>query len=203
MLVRLAAIVEGHGETEAVPLLVRRIAARVDPSLVVVVKPVLRVPASRLLRPGELERQVVLAGRTVAPDGGILVLLDCDADGSCPAVDGPALLQRVQAARCDLATSVVLAKKEYEAWFLAAAVSLRGHRRLHQGMEAPPNPEDIRGAKEWLSRHMPPNRSYAATIDQPALTQVFDLDAARAAADSFGKCYREIERLIQLQVSHG
>jgi uncharacterized protein DUF4276 len=203
MRVRLAAIVEGHGETEAVPLLVRRIAARIDPSLVVVVDPVLRVAASSLLRPGELERQVVFAGRKVAPAGGILVLLDCDADGSCPAVDGPQLLQRVRAARGDLATSVVLAKKEFEAWFLAAAVSLRGHRRLAPDMAPPPNAEEIRGAKEWLSRHMPPNRPYAPTIDQPALTQIFDLDAARLAADSFDKCYREIAKLIRSQVSHG
>ena len=137
MPIRLAAIVEGHGEREAVPLLVRRIAAAVDPSLVVEVRPVLRIPASRLLREGELERQVELAGRWVAPHGAILVLLDCHADGSCPAVDGPNLLERMRAARPDLATSVVLAKKEFEAWFLASATSLRGHRRLAQDLTPP------------------------------------------------------------------
>jgi hypothetical protein len=184
-------------------VLVRRIAAAIDPALVLDVRPILRVPAARLLRAGELERQVELAGRRVAPDGAILVLLDCDADDGCPAADGPALLERVRAARGDLATSVVLAKKEYEAWFLAAAASLRGQRRLAQDMVPPQNPEEIRGAKEWLNRHMPPNRPYAETTDQAALTQVFDLNQARAAADSFDKCYREIAGLIQSLAAHG
>jgi hypothetical protein len=91
--------------------------------------------------------------------------------------------------------SVVLAKREYEAWFIAAAESLRGHCGLSQEMIADLNPEGIRGAKEWLRRHMPQSRRYAETIDHPALTAVFDLQAARRA-DSFDKCYREIVRLL-------
>ena len=59
----IAAIVEGHGETEAVPVLVRRIAQRLDPTLAIAVKPVLRVPHSRLARPGEIERTIELAAR--------------------------------------------------------------------------------------------------------------------------------------------
>ena len=80
--------------------------------------------------------------------------------------------------------SVVMAKKEYEAWFIAASESLRGTRRLTPDLNAPADPENIRGAKEWLSRHMPSNQPYAETTDQPALTAVFDLNAARRA-DSF------------------
>ena len=91
--------------------------------------------------------------------------------------------------------SVVLAKKEFEAWFIAAAESLRGQCGLSQELVADPDPESIRGAKEWLSRQMPRNRRYAETTDQPALTAIFDLQAARRA-DSFDKCYREIVRLL-------
>ena len=69
-------------------------------------------------------------------------------------------------------------------------------RRLPADLVPPDNPEEIRGAKEWLSRHMPPHRPYAATTDQPAMTQAFDMVEARVA-DSFDKCYREIERLIR------
>jgi len=92
--------------------------------------------------------------------------------------------------------SVVLARKEYEAWFIAAAESLRGRCGLPSDLVSDPNPENIRGAKEWLSRHMPRNRRYAETTDQAALTSVFDMAAARQSADSFDKCYREIERLL-------
>jgi hypothetical protein len=91
--------------------------------------------------------------------------------------------------------SVVLAKKEYEAWFIAAAESLCGECGLPQDLVGDPNPESIRGAKEWLSKHMPQNRRYAETTDQAALTNVFDMHAARRA-DSFDKCYREIIRLL-------
>jgi hypothetical protein len=91
--------------------------------------------------------------------------------------------------------SVVLAKKEYEAWFIAAAESVRGQCGLPQDLIGVPNPEDIRGAKEWLSRHMLRNRRYAETTDQAALTSVFDMQAA-CRADSFDKCYREIVRLL-------
>src|SRR5260221_953523 len=148
-MVRLASIVEGHGECEAVPVLVRRIAQTLDVALTVSVHPVLRVPGSRLAKQGEIERTVELAARKNAGRGAILVLLDCD-DG-CPAKDAPELLQRAKAARADLPVSVVLAKREYEAGFLAAAESLRGKRGLPLDLAGPQDPEEIRGAKERLA----------------------------------------------------
>lgn len=193
--VRLAAIVEGHGEVAAVPILIRRIAERMDPPVFVDVDPILRVPASSLRKGSELERQVERAARKMQEKGGILILIDCDWDGGCPAEEGPDLLRRAREARSDLPISVVLAKKEYEAWFIAAAESLRGKRGLVQNLTCDCAPEEIRGAKEWLSDHMPTGRPYSATIDQPALTAIFDLDLARRA-DSFDKCYREVTALL-------
>lgn len=192
-MLRIASIVEGHGECEAVPILVRRIASALDPALAPEVRPVIRVPASRLLRQGEIERTVELAARKNAGQGGILVLLDCD--DACPAQDGPALLQRAVKARPDVPVSVVLAKREFEAWFLAAAESLRGHRGLSAQLVGPPDPEAIRGAKEWLEKRMSRGQSYAESSDQPALTALFDLNLARRA-DSFDKCYREVVGLL-------
>ena len=194
-MVRLASIVEGHGECEAVPILVRRIAQTLDLALAVSVHPVLRVPGARLAKQGEIERTVELAARRNAGQGAILVLLDCD-DG-CPAKDAPQLLRRARAARADLSISVVLAKREYEAWFLAAAESLRGQRGLPTDLAGPQEPEEIRGAKEWLASRMPHGQSYSESSDQPALTAVFDMNLARRA-DSFDKCYREIVRLLNL-----
>jgi hypothetical protein len=153
----------------------------------------LKVPESRLLKQGELERAVELAANKLDGQGGILILLDCD-DG-CPANEGPKLLARAVAARRDIPISVVLAKREFEAWFLASAESLRGHRGLADDLTAPQNPEAVRGAKEWLADRMPLNQTYSETTDQPALTARFDLKAARHS-DSFDKCYREIVRLL-------
>jgi hypothetical protein len=192
---RIAAIVEGNGEVSAVPILVRRVAAELDPTLEVEINPVLRVSSSRLRRVGELERNVELAARKLEEPGGIFILLDCDWENGCPAQDGPELLSRAKQARPDKNISLVLAKMEFEAWFIAAAESLRGKRGLHDNLQPAMHPEDIRGAKEWLSRHMPQSRPYTATTDQPALTAVFDLLEARRA-DSFDKCYRELRALL-------
>jgi hypothetical protein len=192
-MLRIASIVEGHGECEAVPILVRRIAQTLDPALAPVVHPVIRVPASKLVKQGEIERAIELAARKNAGQGGILVLLDCD-DG-CPAEDGPALLQRAIKARSDLPVSVVFAKREFEAWFLAAAESLRGQRGLPDDLTGPPDPEAIRGANEWLEDRMPRGQSYAESADQPSLTAIFDMNTARRA-DSFDKCHREVVRLL-------
>ena len=193
---RLAAIVEGHGEVEAVPILIRRIAGEAYPDATVEVTPVLRVPASLLRKQGQLERRIEYAARKLGGRGAIFVLMDCDWEGCCPAEEGPGLLMRAANTRPDMPLSVVLARREYEAWFIAAAQSLRGVRRLAADLVAAKNAEDIRNAKEWLSRHMPRGAPYAETTDQPALTALFDIAAARKV-DSFDKCYREIVALLE------
>jgi len=194
-MLRIASIVEGHGECEAVPILVRRIAERLDPSLVIAVHPVIRMSASKLVKEGEIERAVELAARKNGGQGGIFILLDCD--DRCPAEEGPKLLRRAVNARKNLPISVVFAKREFEAWFLAAAESLRGQRALPSDLAGPADPEAIWGAKEWLGERMSRPHGYAEASDQPALTAVFDINAARRA-DSFDKCHREVLRLISL-----
>ncbi len=72
--VRLAVIVEGHGEVKAVPRLIGRIAGDAMPGIAVILHPVFRIPASRLLMEGELERQVERAAREMGGKGGILIL---------------------------------------------------------------------------------------------------------------------------------
>lgn len=189
-------IVEGHGEVSSVPILIRRIADDRNPPATVQVPRPLRVPADRLRRSGELERYVELAARRVGMVGGVLVLLDADDDEDCPAHVGPELLARCVSRRGDVAMSVVLAKREFEAWFLAAAASIAGKRGLNSDLESPDHPEDVRGAKEWLSRHMRPGLPYSPTQDQPSLTAIFDLSAAQAASSSFAKFHRDIIRLL-------
>ena len=107
----------------------------------------------------------------------ILVLLDSDDD--CPADLGPRLLARAQCLSPDLRILVVLAKREFEAWFLASAESLRGRRGLRGDLVSPAYPEEVQGAKEWLSERMTGNQHYVETLDQPALVAGLDLDAAK------------------------
>jgi hypothetical protein len=155
-------------------------------------KPI-RKPRSSLVIQEELERYVELAARQVESTDGILILIDADDDTAC--VLGPRLLEISTAKRSDRQHSVVIAAREYEAWFLAAAASIRGKRGLALDLEPPENPESIRDAKGWLSRHNIEGRSYKETLDQPALTAVFDIDAALRAS-SFEKLYRDVSRLL-------
>ena len=89
---------------------------------------------------------------------------------------------------------MVLAKHEYEAWFLASAESLRGRRGLAADLTSPPDPEAIRDAKGWLSNRMATGK-YREVLDQPAFTAAFDLAQSRRA-DSFDKCWREITAVL-------
>lgn len=190
---QIACIVEGHGEVEAAPILVRRIAAHLDPTIGVDVPPPLRVPRFKLVKAGECERAIEFCARRTGAQGGVLLLVDAEDD--CPAQLGPHLLQRARATRSDVPIAVVLAKREFEAWFLAAAESLRGKRGLANDLSSPSDPEAIRGVKEWLSDRMSGGMRYRETLDQPALAAIFDLDVAQKA-DSFSKCFREVSALI-------
>lgn len=193
---RIAVIVGGHGEVEALPLLIHRIAKEQRPPIAVDILPPIRVPEDRLRRESELERHVLLASRKLGGRGGIFVLLDCDWKEACPKYDGPILLARARKARSDLPISVVLANREFENWFIAAIPSIRGKSRLAKDIEPVEDPERIRGAKEWLSRYMPRGQPYTPTGDQAALVQAFDMAMARRQAPSFDKCYRDLCDLL-------
>jgi hypothetical protein len=199
MPVRIGCVVEGHGEVESVPVLIRRIAQELDPGLEVVIPHPVRVTKSKLLMAGEIERAARLAALNAGIGGGVLVILDSDED--CPAQLGPELLARVRTARPDLLSAVVLARREFESWFLASAESLRGRRGLPGDLEAPGQPEEIAGAKEWLSTRIQ-SGAYASTVDQASLTSAFDFALARRA-QSFDKCYREITRMLATMRAQG
>ncbi|MBZ5702456.1 MAG: DUF4276 family protein [Acidobacteriia bacterium] len=175
------------------PIVVRRIAGQIVPPVIVDVVTAIRTPRSKLIKPGELERAVEFAARKISGRGGIIVVLDGDDD--CPAQIGPALLKRAANARNDLPIAVIIAKREFEAWFIAAAESLADQIGLPTGLEAPVNPEDIRGAKEWLTERMQGNRGYSASLDQPTLASLFDMQLA-LRADSFEKFHRTIKQLL-------
>lgn len=191
----IVAIVEGHGEVQAVPILIRRIAEMEALGVFPDVRRPIRVGRGKFLKPSETNRHVELAARRGGPDGRILILFDADDD--CPRDLAPEILRRATGVRDDRRIQVVLAQREYEAWFLAAADSLAGKRGLRDDITAPGDPESVRGAKGWLTGQMPRGRSYRATLDQPALTEGFDLERARRSAASFRKMWRAVTDLLR------
>ena len=189
-MITIASIVEGHGEARALPVLLRRIAAG---RTVNAPRP-FRVGRQNFLKPNELERSVEFVANRSGMDGKILILLDANSD--CPKTLAAEILERAQKARSDRTIRVVLAKMEYEAWFLAAAESVAGRRGIKLDVVSPPDPEAVQNAKGWISKRMEAGRSYSPSTDQAALTAVFDMDVARKGAPSFDKLYRAVESLL-------
>lgn len=190
----IAPIVEGHGENEAIGILLRRFRDRFAPSTPLKINPAIRVHRNRFINNDvEFNRVVELASLKASPSGAVLILLDADED--CPAKLGPSLLHRAMQVRHDFPISVVIAKREYESWFLAAAESLNKKCDLSDNLIPPEHPEEITGAKEWIEAHMQ-GQKYIETKHQPRMTSLFDFDLARQRSASFDKFYREMENLF-------
>lgn len=178
---RIQPIVEGHGEVSAVPVLLRRLLEAACTYEVGVNEPI-RQPRSRLVREESLRRAVRLA--LLQPDcAGLLILFDADDD--CPKILAPTIQGWAQAEARDVPCIVIMPVREYEAWFLASLESLRGMRGLGSEVVSPASPEEMRDAKGFLERHLPPGRSYMETADQAALTARFDLGEAYTRSRSF------------------
>ena len=92
--VSIGCVVEGHADRESVPIVIRRIAHEIDPTIDLEVPPPIRIPKSKLLKQGELERAVEMASRRIGGQGAVLVVLDSDEErlvfrlGGCAVVVG-------------------------------------------------------------------------------------------------------------------
>jgi Domain of unknown function (DUF4276) len=189
-----APIVEGHGEVQAVPILLERILRESHAEGLLRVNPPLRVKAGSFINDEEyFKRYVELAARKAKPQarGSVLILLD--SEDSCPAELRARLAAKAAALRPDVSILVALAYREYETWFLAAARSLQSVCGLPADLEPPTNPESIRGAKGWLSRQMP--NAYNEPNDQPAMTRKFSFEQA-STIHSFNRLKRKLTDLF-------
>ncbi|MFC4009898.1 DUF4276 family protein [Nonomuraea purpurea] len=191
---RIASVVEGFGEVAAVPELLRRLAAEIAPDVWTDFPQGRRKGRDQLIVPGGIESVVDEVVRKTRDVAGVLVLID--ADDACPAALGPELLDRARGARPDVPLAVVLANREFEAWFLASAVSLRGHQGLPIDLQLPSDPERPRDCKGWLTKHRVDGTPYNPVRHQTGLTARFDLAMARKNSPSFDKFWRDVEYLI-------
>jgi hypothetical protein len=175
-------IVEGHGEVEAFPVLLRRFRdlAQVYP---LDVNPPIRRNCTDFFVEEKVRKAVRLALKQSCDC--ILLLVDGDRDNDCPAIHGPLILAWAQAEAGTKPCAVVLAYREYEAWFLASIESLRGQRGIRHDAEPHPAPEVPRDAKGELETKMETGASYQETADQPALSAMFDMQSAYQKCRSF------------------
>lgn len=192
---KVASIVEGDGEVAALPILLRRVGEWRTPESLVQPLPPIRVRRDRFLnRDKEFNRYLQLAAAKCEEEGWILVLLDADDD--CPAELGADVLARAQACVPHRRVSIVLANREYEAWFIAAAQSLHGQRGFNFDPTDPIDPEKPRDAKGWMKARMA-SGAYGETTDQPAFSAQMDLQAAYDGSRSFRKLCSEWIRQVE------
>ena len=184
-------IVEGHGETSAVPELLRRLQAEGRASGLKINRPIRRKRHELVERDG-LQKSIRLA-LLQAEVGAVLVLFDADND--CPKDLAKRLDLWAKEVCGSIPVAIVMATREYEAWFLAALESLRGRNGVLTAAEPPTDPEGIRGAKEALEERMNPSAGYSPSTDQVALTAQMDLGLAYRRSRSFQHLVSSFGRL--------
>ena len=192
----IVAIVEGDGESLAVPSLLRRILGerlcRYDISTK---KPKVAHGKPNLLKSFEkFLRYAVL-------DGCSAILVLVDADDECPVEQVRSLTARATALNLDVPVAIVYAKSEYEAWFISSLSACTGEPiRTRLGLPtsavAPGHVEDIPKAKKWLEDRMPGNMGYKETEDQALLTHHIDLDLTHNRSRSFRRFCHAVDELV-------
>jgi hypothetical protein len=186
-----ATIVEGHGDAKALPVLLRRISGELNWPMDVV-QP-FRTPRSELADPVRLARVVAAASAAVSGSGGVLVLFDADDDCPC----------RLRKSLDDAArqnfdnTEIVLANREFEAWFLASLPSLRHHPSVRDDASFDGDPEQPRGAKERLAKQM--TEKYHETLHQTKFCGRMDLEMAWRNSRSFRRLVSALQQLLEVE----
>ncbi len=186
-------IVEGHGDVEAFPLLLRRLLVEAGKSTVGVGRPIRR-NRHALVSEFDVQKAVRLA---ILQQNCSAILILFDGDTDCPAELGPEVRAWALACAGDIPCEVVIAHREYEAWFLAAIESLRGHRDIRNDAECHPSPEAPRGAKEQLEARMRTGRSYIERTHQPAFSTIFSMPDAYRKSRSFRKLTGSLGTLLR------
>lgn len=193
----IAPIVEGHGEVGAVRDLITRIGTESFGTWIEVAQP-FRLDSGKMRKPEELAKAVRVQAARVGNLGGVLVLRDGDdSDVQCPVELAKMLTLPGDLVPVRVPVEIVIAFHEYEAWFLAAAESLRAHSAVRDDACPPADPEAKRDAKRQLEDLM--RESYKETLHQAKFSALMDLGAAASASRSFRRMVHAVEVLIRQQ----
>ena len=210
---RIILCVEGQGEVEAMPLLIKKVLAAKGLSNTICVDPIppFRVGGFFSLSPNNFVfwKKKVQAAMLRKDAGGVLLVLDSDvlsdkqSLATCPIDAARQLVQAAAAvgAGVRFPLAVVFACQEFESWFVAAFDRLAG-KRMPDGrqirataIDMPPHPEVApKNAKGWLSRQI--DCGYKPTRDQLALIQLLAVEDLRSGGcRSFTRLETAVDQL--------
>jgi hypothetical protein len=191
-------IVEGHGDVRALPILMRRLLHEIFFRFSCSIAEPYRLSRPKILDFGDDLLKAVRLGESKIANGtnqgGIIILADADDD--CPADAHQCFEKFRNDNRLRFEVGFVLAKREYESWFISGAEFLRAHSSVNEGAQSHPNPEAIRDAKGYFEREiLLPNVKYAETVDQEKFSALIDLKQTHKTCRSFRKLQAEVDRL--------
>ena len=190
---KIVPIVEGPGDIEAVPVLLRRILYDIYHADDWQIAHPLKANNFTTLR--QRANSFIKYAHRTTDCGAVLVLLDLD-DG-CPKDEALFLAQVIRNEyHYSIPVAVVLAHCEYEAWFLASIDTIAGNCDLPNELTYSEPVENRRGVKEWLTVQMPPGIAYKETYHQVRMTQFIDLTLAQSRSRSFQRLCHAVSQLI-------
>lgn len=194
----LITLVEGPGDSAAVPLLLRKLLHGRQVYDWQVPRPMEVGSIGRLRR--DVTQLVTYAADKPAC-GGVLILLDMD-DG-CPVDEARALAASVRAVQAPVPVAIVFAHREYEAWFLASLATLAGTNELPAGLSYSGKTESLRDVKDWFTQQLPPGRIYKPATHQARYTDRLDPALAATNSRSFRRLERAVDQLLALAGTSG
>lgn len=208
---RIVLFVEGDGELDAIPTLIKRLITESDAevwkTLQIDNAPFKVGQVGKLLKDDCVNWKRWLQACLKRPNvGGVLLILDGDAikvAGSpfCAAIVARKLAKvaRQVGAAQSFSVAIVFACLEYESWLLAGAEALAGEtlsdgRTIPLDFKAPDGDLEAapRDAKGWIRKRIP--GGYKETRDQLVLTRVLDLKMVR---DRNLRSFRRLESAVK------
>ncbi len=198
MPLRVAVIVEGHGEDQSIRVLLERLWYELlGGDSLDVLRPFRHHQGTLLKEPGlkaAVDAARIKLDLRPPDDFHKLVLIFIDSEGACPRELAPRLLQWARESRADADIACVLPHPMFETWFAAAAASLAGKNDLPADLVVPVNPEEEGKGKGWIKSLLP--RKYSERVDQPRFTAAMDLALCRNHSPSFDKLCRELKHRV-------
>ncbi|MBI5233152.1 MAG: DUF4276 family protein [Deltaproteobacteria bacterium] len=174
------------------PVLLRRLRDEAEDFNVDVLRPI-RQTRTQLTQKTTLQRAIRLA--RLHPDCTAMLII-FDADNDCPMEYAAQIQEWAREASSLIPCAVVMAVKEYEAWFLATMESLRGKAGIKDNAVSHESSEIVRGAKEAIECQMMSGFSYMETTHQAAFTAQFDMRTAYLNCRSFRKLVKSFGELV-------
>lgn len=175
-MIRVAAIVEGYGDVQAVPSLIAKTSNLLG-SPAVASDPIRAGEWKLLRRPGIIETYLELA----ASRQWDLILVVLDLEDDCAVEEAALARERIEDWKDgrDLKVELVFMVREYETLFLWCPTCLP----ISSNMALPVDPDAVRGAKERVKQVT--GRRYKETQDQLRYTQSIDIPVLYGTSRSF------------------